>query len=373
MRVAIVHYWLIGMRGGEQVVEALCRRFPEADIFTHVYDPDAVSPVIRQHQVHTTFIQRLPRAVQWYQRYLPLMPLALERLDLRDYDLVISSESGPAKGIIPAPHAVHICYCHSPMRYIWDLRQLYLRRLGRVGRIVAEPIMHYLRMWDVGTAARVDHFVANSRYVQARIEKYYRRSSEVVYPPVDVASCVPTEERDDFYLFLGELAPYKRADLAVAAARQLQRPLVVIGNGVDSRRLRRGAGSGVTFLGRQPKDVVRRYLARCRAVLFPGEEDFGMVPVEAMASGRPVIAYRRGGVLETVIDGQTGILFREQTVDGLTAAIRRFEAMQDHFDASALARHAQAFSREVFARQMAEVIDRVVAERQERAPAQGLV
>jgi glycosyltransferase involved in cell wall biosynthesis len=357
LKVAIVHYWLVGMRGGEKVVEALCEMYPEADIFTHVFDPGAVSETIKGHRITTTFIQRMPRARRWYQRYLPLMPLALEQLDLRDYDLVISSESGPAKGVVVSPEAVHICYCHTPMRYLWDMYQEYLGSTGRVTRMLMRPLTHYIRIWDVTTAARVDRFVTNSAYVGSRVEKYYRRESRVVAPPVDTAAFRPSADRDDYYLFVGQMVGYKRADLAVEAFNGTSRRLLVIGDGEQYNRIERMAGSNVELLGWQSNDALAEHYARCRALVFPGLEDFGIVPVEAMAAGRPVIAYARGGALETVVDRKTGLFFEEQTPEALRECVERFEQLEGQFSAEAIVEHARRFDKSVFKERMGRVID----------------
>src|SRR5260363_128404 len=293
MRVAIIHYWLVGMRGGEKVIEALCDMYPQADIFTHVYAPDMVSEKIRAHRIVPTFINSLPRAARMYKNYLPLMPLALEQLDLRGYDLIISSESGPAKGIIPPPGALHVCYCHTPMRYIWNMYHEYRDGAGALTRLLMPPLSHYLRMWDVSSAARVDSFVANSTTVAGRIRRYYGADSHVIHPPVDTEafSPLPAAELGDFYLMAGELVAYKRPDLAIRAFNEMKLKLVEIGGGEMLQEVRRLAGPTITVLGSQPFSVLKDHYARCRALIFPGEEDFGMVPVEAMASGRPVIAY----------------------------------------------------------------------------------
>ncbi len=357
MKVAIVHYWLVGMRGGEKVVEALCEMFPEADVFTHVFDPDAISEEIKKHSVTTTFIQRLPRAKRWYQRYLPLMPLALEQLDLRDYDLVISSESGPAKGVVVSPEAVHICYCHTPMRYLWDMYHDYLGNAGRMTRALMRPLTHYIRIWDVTTAARVDRFVTNSAYVGSRVEKYYRRESSVVPPPVDTAAFRPSAERDDYYLLVGQMVRYKRIDLAVEAFSGTSRRLVVIGDGEQYSKIKRQAGVNVELLGWQSAAALAEHYARCRALIFPGLEDFGIVPVEAMAAGRPVIAYGRGGALETVVDGTTGLFFGEQTPEALIAAVEQFEKIEGSFSAESIQGHARRFDKSVFKERMERVID----------------
>jgi glycosyltransferase involved in cell wall biosynthesis len=351
-RVALIHYWLVGMRGGEKVLEALCRIYPQADIFTHVYDPAAMSDTIRAHRVTETYVGRLPFAKRMYQSYLPLMPGALEALDLTGYELVISSEAGPAKGVIVPPDAFHLCYVHSPMRYMWDQYNVYRDGAGPLMRAAMPLLAPRLRMWDVTSAARVDHFLANSTHVANRVNKYWRRDSDVVFPPVDVAAFAPAPkaEHEMFYLWAGELAPYKRPDLAIEAFRALGLPLVMIGGPEKTRaRLAATAPDNVTLLGNADFATLKSHMARCKALIFPGEEDFGMVPVEVMASGRPVIAYGRGGALDTVIDGETGLLFRDQTIDGLVTAVRDFEAsgMADA-DPTALVVHARQFGEAAF-------------------------
>lgn len=361
MRVAIVHYWLVSMRGGEKVLEALCRLFPDADIFTHVYDPGAVSATIRKHKITTTFINSLPFAKRHYKRYLPLMPIALEQIDLRGYDLIISSESGPAKGVIPPPGSVHICYCHSPMRYIWNMFHDYRDRAGPITRFLMPPLAHYVRGWDAVASMRVDHFIANSHTVADRIMKYYRRKATVICPPVDVKAfdqAVPADV-EDYYLLAGELVAYKRPDLAVQAFNASGRRLIVIGGGEMLAEIRKSAGPTVTVLGPQPFDALRRYYARCRALIFPGEEDFGMVPVEVMASGRPVIAYCRGGATETLIEGATGLFFHEQSAEAIERAVRAFERMS--FDPTVIKAEAAKFNPERFASEISAFVKTALA------------
>lgn len=357
MRVAIIHYWLVGMRGGEKVIEALCDMYPQADIFTHVYAPDMVSEKIRAHRIVPSFINSLPRAARMYKNYLPLMPLALEQLDLRGYDLIISSESGPAKGIIPPPGALHVCYCHTPMRYIWNMYHEYRDGAGALTRLLMPPLSHYLRMWDVSSAARVDSFVANSTTVAGRIRRYYGADSHVIHPPVDTEafSPLPAAELGDFYLMAGELVAYKRPDLAIRAFNEMKLKLVVIGGGEMLQEVRRLAGPTITVLGSQPFSVLKDHYARCRALIFPGEEDFGMVPVEAMASGRPVIAYGRGGATETVADGLSGVFFPEQSVASIISAVERLNGLA--LDPAIIAAHAAQFGRKQFFQNMRAHID----------------
>ncbi|MDF0601692.1 glycosyltransferase [Psychromarinibacter sp. C21-152] len=359
-RVALIHYWLVGMRGGEKVLEALCRMFPEADIYTHVYDPTKVSAEIRKHRVRTTSIAGLPLASRFYTKYVSLMPQALERLDLSGYDLVISSESGPAKGVIPSPEAVHLSYVHSPMRYIWDHHAIYRQNSGPLTRFMMGRLTPALRNWDVVSAARVDGFAANSSFVQRRIMKYWRRPSEVIHPPVDVAAFAPRPDTElgEFYLYAGELTAYKRPDLAIEAFNRLGKPLVVIG-GPDKaeRALAKTANRNIRFLGRVSDEKLKRYFAACKALVFPGEEDFGILPVEVMAAGRPVIAYGKGGALDTVIPGRTGLHFNEQTADALVAAVERFEQERlDRLPSGPIIAHAQGFDEATFRRKMAAML-----------------
>lgn len=364
MHVAIVHYWLVGMRGGEKVLEALCKIYPDADIYTHVYNPSAISAEISKHRIHTTFIDRLPFANRLYKKYLPLMPLALEQLDLSGYDLIISSESGPAKGIIPTSPAPHICYCHSPMRYVWNMYNRYYNSSDLMTRLMMPPLAHYLRTWDVGTASRVDNFIANSATVAQRIKSYYRREAQVIHPPVDTTAFRPVraDEIEDYYLMAGELVGYKRPDLAVEAFSRMKKKLIVIGGGEMLAQLRKSAGPTVTFMGPQPFEVLRHHYARCKALVFPGEEDFGIVPVEAMASGRPVVAYGRGGATETVVDGKTGLFFSTQTVEAIIEAIERADRA-DFNPADAVAR-ASEYRTAVFIDKFTSLANQIVSPRQ---------
>lgn len=365
MKTAIVHYWWLSNRGGEAVCCALSELYPDADIFFHVHNEQLVRKALPENfqgELKTTFISRLPGAKKHYQKYLPFMPLALEQLDLTAYDLVISSESGPAKGVITRPDAVHICYCHSPMRYVWDMYHEYRATAGRIVKTLFPLIAHYLRVWDRLSADRVDHFISNSSFIGSRIKKFYRRDSEVIYPPVNTGEFSYEQERGNFYLCLGQLVPYKKADMAVDAFNQLGLPLVVVGEGELYETLKKRAGTNVTLMGRQPFPVIKDLLERCRGLIFPGVEDFGIVPVEAMAAGAPVIAYAKGGALETVIHGRTGIHFHEQTVDGLIAAVQQLESGEFIFSPAQLHEHAAGFDKAVFKQNIKAFVDKALSE-----------
>jgi glycosyltransferase involved in cell wall biosynthesis len=363
VKVAIVHYWLINCRGGEKVLEAICELYPDADIYTHYYDASAfASSNISTHKVSQTFISKLPFARRFYQSYLPLMPLALEEIDLSGYDLVISSESGPAKGIVPPPGVPHICYCHSPMRYAWDMYHDYKSRAGLLKRLLIPFLMHYLRRWDQLSAGQVSHFVANSQFVSKRIKSYYRRDSEVIYPPVSFDEVDIADKVGDFYLLLGQLVAYKKADLAVEAFTISGRKLVVVGEGEQFDELRAIAGPNVDIRGRLPFPEIVNLLGTCRGLIFPGVEDFGIVPLEAMASGRPVIAYKKGGALETVISGKTGVFFEHQTVESLNASVELLEIKMDTFDPHVMRAHAKLFSKERFKAEFKFFADKALEE-----------
>jgi glycosyltransferase involved in cell wall biosynthesis len=351
MRTAIVHYWLLNMRGGEKVVEALCRLLPDADIFTLFYDPERVSETIRRHHVKPSFLQPLRKR---YRSLLPLMPMALESFDLRGYDLIVSSESGPAKGVITTSDARHICYCETPMRYLWDMYPAYRNdwTRSRWKRALMAPLTNYLRLWDYASAARVDQFVANSENVRRRIWKTYRRESRVVRPPVAVETFYWKPPRD-YYLIVSELVPYKRIDLAIRAFNQNGRKLRVAGDGPEYKALRRAAGSNIEFCGHVPDEDLRELYAQCRAFLMPGEEDFGMTMVEALASGKPVIAFAKGGSLE-IVPHFGGQLYEHP--EGLTEAIEQWDTAEPALDRYALQAHATQFSEAEFTRQMRPIL-----------------
>lgn len=362
MRIAIVHERLITYAGSEQVLEQILQLFPQADLFSLLdFLADAYRPCIQHKSVHTSFLQRLPLAKQRYRSYLPLMPLAIEQLDLSGYDLVISSSNAVAKGVITGPDQLHICYCHSPIRYAWDLQHQYLQESGLdrgIAGALARLVLHWIRIWDAHTANGVDVFVANSEFIARRIWKCYRRQSTVIYPPVHVDQFTVGTEKEDYFLTVSRLVPYKRVDLIVEAFSQ--RPdlrLVVIGEGPERGRIQAKAGANIEFLGYQPQEVVRTYMQRARAFIFAAQEDFGIVCVEAQACGTPVIAYGRGGSTETVIPGETGLWFPEQTAASLLDTLKIFETAPLPFAVSTLRQHAEQFAVPRFRQQLLDLID----------------
>lgn len=352
LKVAIVHDWLVSYAGADRVVDCMHHVFPDAPIYTLVYDKDKMPAWFRDYDIRTTWIQKLPFATKLYKKLLPLMPGAFEALDLSEYDLVLSSSSSCSKGVITRPDAVHICYCHTPIRYVWDFYYTYRANANPLVRAVMPGQMHKLRQWDKCAADRVDYFIANSRYIAQRIKKYYRRDSDVIYPCVHINQS-PFVEKEDFYLVVGRFTWYKRIDLAVAACTKLSRRLVVIGSGDEESRLRAIAGPTVEFKGGGLSDEeVRDYYLRAKAFLFPGEEDFGITPVEAQSAGTPVLAYGRGGACETVEDGRTGLLFHAQTVDSLAECIEKFEAEGVACTKEEIRAHSLRFSEERFEAQL---------------------
>jgi glycosyltransferase involved in cell wall biosynthesis len=352
MNIALVHDWLTGMRGGENVLEAFCRRFPEAPVYTLIHRRGSVSPEIESHAIRTSFVQRMPGALGNYQRFLPLFPAAIERFDLRRYDLVLSSSHCAAKGVVVHPGTRHLCYCHTPMRYVWAAYEEYFGngRLRGPAAWIMPPLATWLRQWDLSTNVRVDSFAANSACVAARIRRFYGREARVIHPLVDTEFYTPAEEPEDFYLIATALVPYKRVEIALDAVRLRPRPLLVLGDGVERERLQARAPAGVRFLGWLPRELLRSYYRRCRALLFPGEEDFGIVPVEVQACGRPVIGLGRGGLLETVTDRKSGVFFGEPTAAALAEAMERFEGME--WNAEKIRGGTDRFGRERFEREV---------------------
>jgi len=351
MKVALVHEWLIDPGGSEAVLEQLLLLYPQADLFALAdFFPESARPLLHGRQPRCTFLQNLPGVRRHYRHTLPLMPLAIEQLDLSAYDLVISSSHAVAKGVLTGPDQLHLCYCHSPMRYAWDLQHQYLResRLTGLRGAAARLVLHYLRLWDTRTANGVDHFAANSEFIARRIRKTYGRAATVIPPPVDTAYYTPAlGARSELYFSAGRFVPYKRMDLLLEAfALSPRRRLVLAGGGPDWERCRRLAPPNVEFAGYLPREALRAHLRSARAFLFAAEEDFGIAPVEAMACGTPVVAYGRGGVLDSVLPGTTGLFFAEQTAASLVAALDRFETLR--FDPAAVRARALSFSAEQF-------------------------
>jgi glycosyltransferase involved in cell wall biosynthesis len=357
LRVAIMHDWLPVYGGAERVLEQIINVFPEADLFSMVdLIPKGQRDFLQNKPVRTSFIQKLPFARKKYRSYLPLMPLAVEQFDFSAYDLIISSSYAVAKGIITGPDQLHICYCHSPIRYAWDLQNQYLTTAGLTKgpkSWIARFILHYIRSWDAQSATRVDSFMTNSQFVARRIEKTYRRQATVIHPPVDVGAFTLQSEKEGFYLTASRMVPYKRIDLIVEAFTATpHRELRVIGEGPDFEKIKAKAGPNVKMLGYQSFEVLKDQMQRARAFVFAAEEDFGIAPVEAQACGTPVIAFGKGGVTETVIEGGTGVFFDEQTVESLQAGVREFEEAEP-FDPIVIRRNAMRFSAERFQQEFA--------------------
>jgi glycosyltransferase involved in cell wall biosynthesis len=371
LRVAIVHYWFVGRAGGEKVVEALAEVLPQADLFSLVSDGDVLAPILQSKKMHTSFLQQVPGARRFHRHFLFLQPLALEQFDLSGYDLVISSDSGPAKGVLTSSKTCHVCYCHSPMRYIWDMYPAYRRGMNPIIGAIFALVAHYMRVWDCTSARRVDYFVANSHFIASRIHKYYGCDSMVIHPPVESALGHTATAPGEYYLCVGRLVDYKRVDLAISACTQLGRQLRVIGCGPQLKQLRNSAGPTVEFLGKVDDDELRKQLSGCKALLFPGEEDFGIVPVEAQSFGRPVIAYGAGGVLETVrgvfpheddVDNPTGVFFSDQSSTSLTAAICHFELNEHAFCPDTIREHSLQFDSGIFKTKIREFLEFAVAD-----------
>ncbi|MGQ5712409.1 glycosyltransferase family 4 protein [Desulforudis sp. DRI-14] len=367
MRIVFIHDWVITLAGAERCLEVFHELWPEAPLYTLVYQEESVRRLgFEPAQVHASFLQRFPRAQKWYRKYLPFYPLAIEQFDLSGYDVILSSSHAAAKGVLVRSDQLHICYCHTPVRYAWDLTHRYLKENGLdrgLKSFLARSILHYIRLWDTLTANRVDHFIANSRYTARRIWRAYRREAEVIHPPVDMERFQLNERKDNFFLFVSRLVPYKKADLVVAAFTRLGIPLKVVGDGSQFEECRRLAGKNVEFLGYQDDAIVADVMSRARALIFAAEEDFGIVPVEAQACGTPVIAYGKGGVEDTVVpatgdnwDSATGVFFHEQSVEALEAAVKQFLAWEGRFRPEVLRRNAERFSRERFKREIEEFV-----------------
>lgn len=361
MKIAIVHDWLTGMRGGEKVLEALFEIFKEADLYTLVYIP-GVSKIIQDRKIFTSFLQNFPNIEKNYRYYLPLMPLAISRFDLSDYDLVISSSHCVAKGVKIGKNTIHICYCHTPMRYVWDMYELYFGKISNASfltKLAMKILRRPLQNWDIKTSLNVDYFIANSYNVKERIKRIYKRDSVVIYPPVDTDFFTPNFEISplDYYLVVSAFAPYKKIDIVIEAFKIVKVNLKIIGSGQQENYLKALAKgyTNIEFLGWQDNESLKYYYQNAKALIFPTEEDFGIVPVEAQACGTPVIAYKKGGALETVVDGETGIFFEEQTPESIISAIEIFEKME--FDRKKIRENSLKFSKGNFIRNILNFIN----------------
>lgn len=356
MKVAIIHDWLTGIRGGELVLDSLLKLYPEAELFTLIYNKGALNERIENRKIHTAFTDRLPFKKTKYRSYLPLFPMAIETFDLRSFDLIISSSHCVAKGIIPHPDALHISYIHSPMRYVWDLYYDYFPEMKGLKSYIIQAFSNYLRTWDVASAHRVDQFISNSAFIARRIKKFYQREAEVVFPP-----CLPEgfkvieEKKEDFYLIVSAFAPYKRIDLAIETFRTNGKKLIVIGSGQDEKKLKKNVPSNIEFLGNKPRAEIAEYYKKARAFIFPGLEDFGITPVESQGYSTPVIAFGKGGALETVVDGKTGVFFEEQSSESLNEAILRFEKI--NFSKNDFQTNIDRFTEEKFIKKIKNQVD----------------
>ena len=372
LRVALVHDWLTGMRGGEKVLDAICEMFPDAPLYTLVHVPGTVSKRIESRRIITSFAQSLPDPARFYRHYLPLYPLAVQLFDLKGYDLVLSSSHCAVKSVVVPGPGVHVCYCHSPMRYAWDQFDAYFgpAQVGHVASRLIRPVMRALASWDRATAGRVDRFLANSQYVAGRISRYYNRRSTIVYPPVDTDFYAPdAHAASPAFLVVSALVPYKRLDIAIEACRRVGAPLKIVGTGPELPRLQALAGPGVEFLGWQSDEQIRALYRDARATLLPGVEDFGIVPVESQACGTPVVALDAGGAQETVIDGQTGVLVPEPTAAAFADGLSRL--MQSTFDPARVRANALRFSRARFMASFKASVDEALRDRSARGAADG--
>jgi glycosyltransferase involved in cell wall biosynthesis len=401
LKTAIIHEWLVTYVGSERVVEQIIKLYPDADFFC-LFDflPHDERDFLNNRKIHTSFIQKLPFTRKLYRNYLPLMPLAIERFNLSEYDLLISSSHAVAKGIRKTPHQIHICYCHTPMRYVWDLRDQYLEESGLnrgIKGLVIKTILNHLKKWDISSSKRVDYFIANSHYIKERIKRAYGREATVIYPPVDIEKFQIYEKKEDFFLTVSRMVPYKKVDLIVEAFSQIGLPLIVIGDGPDFEKVKNKAKKNIEFLGYQERNVLIQYMQKARAFVFAAEEDFGIVPVEAQACGTPVIAYGHGGVRETIVPIQntddrtqrvdsrwqsiknrdqktepTGIFFYEQTKESLIKAVRRFMEVEDKFNPWIIRKNAERFDVERFKREFKEFVNKVTRGSSFQSISQGL-
>jgi glycosyltransferase involved in cell wall biosynthesis len=367
LKLAIVHDWLTNMGGAERLIVNFHELYPDAPIYTSVYNPEKLDKeLVENVQIKTTFLQKNRKKVENHKKYFPLMPMAFESLDLNEYDVILSSSTCCAKGIIPHANTIHIFYCSTPMRYAWEKREDYVKGMGKLKKKLVSILMHYMRIWDVTSSARVDYFIANSSAVKERIKKYYNRDAVVINPAVRCSMFDISEKDEDYYFVVSRLVGYKRFDLAVQACIELNKNLVVIGDGPELENLKKMAEGheNIKFLGAQNTDVIKKYMSEGKALLFPGEEDFGIAPVESMACGRPVIAYGKGGVLDSVVDGKTGVFFYEQTVEAVKEAIIKSEGIS--FNKKEIREYTFKFDETEFKKKIKEFIERKIIEKKEK-------
>ncbi len=361
MKIAIVHDWLTGMRGGEKVLEAMLELFPGADLYTLFHIKGSVSETIEKQKITTSFLQKFPLLSSHYRYYLPLFPKAIEGLKIKNYDLLITSSHCAAKGITKEAGIPHLCYCYTPMRYLWIKTDDYFqKKKNPISQIAFSGISSYLKTWDLASNKKVDRFIAISHAISERIQRYYQRTADIIYPPVETDQFFISKEIKNYYLIVSALVPYKKIDLAIKAFNRLNYPLVIAGQGPESAYLQKKSNKNITFLGWQSGDHLAGLFSRCKAFIFPGEEDFGIAPVEAMASGRPVIAYAGGGALETVTE-ETGIFFKEQTVDSLIEAILLFEREKQRFNPEKIREHALRFDKEIFKETFRDYVEKYIS------------
>jgi len=358
MKVAIVHYWLVGMRGGEKVLESLIDIYPNAEIFTHIYIPSKISDKINNQKVKTTFINKIPFSSKIYKQLLPLMPLALKLLNLKRYDLIISNESGPTKGFRKGPNSVHICYCFTPMRYIWDMSSVYLGKMNFLSKLIAKISFFYLRKWDSKTSESPDRIFVISNFIKQRVKKFWDKDSLIIYPPINLDNYNINENIEDYYLILSQLVYYKRIDIAIDAFNENNKKLIIIGEGDELKILKNKANSNIEFLGWVNEDEKIKYLSKSKALIFPGIEDFGIVPIESMASGRPVIAFKSGGALDYLKDNINGVYFEKQNYKSLNKAISYFEDNINLFDSGKIKESVLRFDQKIFKNKFKESVNR---------------
>ena len=364
MKVALVHDWLIGMRGGEKVLEVLCELYPNAPIYTLFYDSKGVSPAILKHKIIPSNLNNLPFVLKYYRMLLPMYPSAIESFDLTDYDLVISTSHCVAKGVITAGDSIHISYTHTPMRYIWDMYFHYFASYGKIKKLLMNKFIHYLRIWDVTATSRVDYLIANSHFVKKRIKKFYRRDADVIHPPVELDRFCQGPDNGQYYLFLSALVPYKKVDLVIEAFKNqlIDKKVIIAGSGPLLNIIKKETSKNIQVIEAPSDAKVVELFKNSKALLYPGVEDFGIVPLEAMACGKPVIAYGRGGALETIVENVTGVFIAQQSVSSLVDAISKFEEIESNFDAKIIRKHAEKFNKASFKEKIKTKIETLIKE-----------